>query len=379
MENNNINDEQSSADPSQPVSTPQQDMAPPAVTAPPEQVSKKSHRRLILLLLLLAVLAAGLVIGLAWHNKQNKKAVVEKPLTKVNMHMGWLHQAQFAGFYVAKEKGFYKAAGLDVNLKEFKDGEDINKLISDGTDDFGTSTPLEVLSARDSGDKVKAVAAIYQTSPYCFISLKSANISTPADLKGKVLGYVGDNTEAKVTYPALLSAYGISTSEVTTKNIGFDIVQNFQTHAADTADVYRTDQTYLLDKANIPYNILKPEQFGFNIYGDVIVTSDKIVKNNPALAAKFTQATLKGMQYAIDHQDEALTMTAKYENQLYKDPAYEKYILQNSVGLMKPTGGQKLGNMQFVVWNRAYEAIRSANLLKTNIEVSDAYTSEFVK
>jgi NitT/TauT family transport system substrate-binding protein len=344
----------------------------------PPQAPKQQRWLLWGLAVLILVAGAATFLVLSKKDK-SKPTATNQQLTKVNVHLGWLHQAQFAGFYVAKEKGYYKDAGLDVDLHEFQDNEDVNHEIAEGKVDFGTTTPLEVLASRDKGDKIKAIAAIYQTSPYSFVSPKSSNIKTPADLKGKVIGYVGNNTEAQVAYPALLSAYGISTSQVTVKDIDFDIVKNFQTHTSDTADVYRTDQTYLLDKAGIAYNILQPEQFGFNIYGDVIITSDNTTKNRPGLAAKFTQATLKGTQYALDHQADALAMTAKYENPLYKDPAYESYILKNSTPLIRPTGGQPLGNMQFVPWNRAYQAIKSAGLLKSNIEVSDLYTSEFVK
>lgn len=328
-------------------------------------------------------LGAGIVLAVAVASAfalmhRSAKQVPVAPLTKVTVRLGWLHQAQFAGFYVAKEKGFYKQAGLDVHLDEYKDGEDLNKEVSDGAVDFDTSTPLEVVAARDKGSAIKAVAAIYQTSPYCFVSPKSANIKTPADLKGKVLGYVGDNTEAQVVYPALLASYGIDPAQTTHKDVDFDIVKNFQDHASDTADVYRTDQTYLLDKAGIAYNILLPEQFGLGLYGDVIVASDNTIRHRPKMADAFTTATLKGEQYAIDHQDQALAMTAKYENALYKDPAYEKYILQNSIPLIRTTGNRPLGTMEFVPWNRAYQAIHSAGLLQHNFNVSDVYTTQFV-
>lgn len=330
-------------------------------------------------LLLVAVLVVlGAAAAAYMLLKPEKKAPAEAQLTKVSMHTGWLHQAQFSGFYIAKEKGFYKEVGLDVDIQEIKDGQDLNQEVAGGKIDFATSTPLEVVAARDKGSKIKAVAAIYQTSPYCFVSPKSANITTPADLKGKTLGYVGDNPQAKVTYPALLTSYGIEMSEVTPKAVDFDIVNNFKTNAADTADVYRTDQTYLLDQAGIEYNVLLPEQFGFGIYGDVIITSEEIVKNRPEVADKFTKATLKGFQYALDNQDEALTITAKYENELYKDPDYEKHILKNSVALIKPTGNRPLGNMEFVPWNRAYQAVESAGLLKNEYNVNDAYTTEFI-
>jgi ABC-type nitrate/sulfonate/bicarbonate transport system substrate-binding protein len=364
----------------------QNEEQPTGVSSPPPSTidttnsptpTPSSHKTGLFVVLGGIVILLGIATYLLVHHATKKTPVAAK-LTEVNVHMGWLNQAQFAGFYVAKEKGFYKAVGLDVRLHEFQDGEDLNQEVSDGKVDFGTSTPLEVIAARDKGNKVRAVAAIYQTSPYCFVSPKSANIQTPADLKGKILGYVGNNTEAQVAYPALMTSYGITTAQATIKDVDFDIVKNFQTHAADTADVYRTDQTYLLDKAGISYNILLPEQFGFGLYGDVVIASDNTIKNHPKIADAFTKATLKGEQYAIDHQDEALVATAKYENALYKDPAYEKYILKNSIPLIKPTGNQPLGNMEFVPWNRAYQAMKTANLLKNSFNVSDVYTTEFI-
>jgi NitT/TauT family transport system substrate-binding protein len=341
----------------------------------PQVKSSKLGPKLWIAVLGLVVVLGG---GAYWLLQKPAKTPATTKLTKVSMHMGWLHQAQFAGFYVAKEKGFYKDAGLDVELAEYKDGEDLNKDVSEGKIDFATSTPLEVIAARDKGQKTRAIAAIYQTSPYCFVSPKSSNIKTPTDLKGKVLGNVGGNAQAKATYPALLSSYGLNPSQVTMKDIDFDIVKNMQNRTADTADVYRTDQTYLLDKAGVEYTVMLPEQFGFGMYGDVVVASDDAIKNRPDVVKKFVQATLKGVQYALDHQDEALAMTAKYENELYKDADYEKHIYQNSVSLIKPTGNQPLGNMEFVPWNRAYQAVKSAGQLTTGFNVNDAYTAEFI-
>lgn len=346
------------------------------LTGQEPQARHPSHRRLWLAAIAVFVLLLASGAYLLHVRRTHKPAA---SLTKVTVHLGWLHQAQFAGFYVAEEQGFYRQAGLDVRLQEFHDGEDLNKEISDGSVDFGTSTPLEVVAARDKGETVKALAAIYQTSPYCFVSPKSANIKTPADLRGKVLGYVGDNTEAQVVYPALLTSYGITAAQVTHKDVGFDIVKNFQDHMSDTADVYRTDQTYLLDKAGIAYDILQPEQFGLGLYGDVVVASDRMAAQHPKTADAFTTATLRGEQYAIDHPDKALVMTAKYENALYKDPAYEKYILSNSIPLMKTTGGLPLGDMEFVPWNRAYQAVKSAGLLQHSFNVDTLYTTQFVR
>jgi ABC-type nitrate/sulfonate/bicarbonate transport system substrate-binding protein len=332
------------------------------------------NRPLITGVVIVLLLVAGVLSWRASH--KTPKAV---PLTKVSVQLEWVNNPEFAGMYVAKDLGYYRAVGLDVTLKEFQDNTDVNQDVSSGKADYGVSTPLEVILARDKGQKTKATAAIYQTSAYSIVSPKSANIKTPADFKGKILGNSGGNNQANVTYPALIANAGLSPSQTTIKNVDFDVVKVFTEKQADTFDAYRTDQTYLLDKANISYNQIFPEQYGFGIYGDVLTASDAKIAQNPAQVRGFTQATLKGWQYAVDHQPETLAILARHANVLYQDSAYLKYDLAHTIPLIQPTGGQVLGSMQYVPWSRAYQAVQASGLLKDSLYVSDTYTSEFVK
>jgi ABC-type nitrate/sulfonate/bicarbonate transport system substrate-binding protein len=329
------------------------------------------------------LLAAGLLIlavaggWLVWHSRETAPKAVA--LTKISVQLEWVNNPEFAGMYVAQDLGYYKAVGLDVNLKEFQDTTDVNQELADGKADYGVSTPLEIILGRDKGQKTKAIAAIYQTSAYSIASPKTANIKTPADFKGKILGNSGDNNQAKVTYAALIANAGLTAAQTTIKTVDFDVVKVFTEKQADTYDLYRTDQAYLLQKANIPYNQIFPEQYGLDIYGDVLSTSDSKIAQNPAQVRAFTQATLKGWQYAIDHQPETLAILLKHANALYKDSEYLKYDLTNTAPLIRPTGNQPLGGMQYVPWNRAYQAVQAAGLLKTGFDVSEAYAPQFVK
>lgn len=341
--------------------------------AAPIPKSKKPKKWLLLIVLVIIV---GLALTLVLVRTKKPAPVA---LTKINVRLEWVNNPEFTGMYVAKDMGFYKAEGLDVNLKEFEDSTNVNKEVADGVVDFGVSTPLEVILARDKGEKNKAVAAVYQTSAYSIVSQKSANIKSPSDFKGKILGSLGDNNEAKVTYTVLAVNAGLKTSDITIKGVDFDIAKVFNENQAATGDIYRTDQTYLLDQAHIPYDQVFPEQYGFAIYGDVLIASDKKISQNPNQVDAFTRATMKGWQYAADHKAEALTILAKYDNALYKDPAYVKFDLENTLPLVATTGNQPLGSMQFVVWNRAYNGIKETGLLKNELSASDFYTSEFVK
>ena len=345
----------------------------PSETLTPTQNNK---RKLIFIGLAL-VLVSGVLATLYFANK--KAPAVTPTTSKVKVRLNWVNNPQFTGMYIAADKGFYAAEGLDVTLMEAEDSTDVNKEVADGVVDYGVSTPLEIILARDGGKKVKGIAAIFQTSAYSIVTKKSASIKTPSDFKGKVLGGLGDNNQAKVTYAALISNAGLQLTDAVVKGVDFDVVKVFTENQADSADIYRTDQTYLLDQAHVPYDQLFPEQFGFAIYGDTLIASDKTISTNPSQTKAFVKATLKGWQYAIDHEAEALVIVKKHANELYKDPAYVKFGLSGTLPLIKTTGNLPLGSMQFVPWNRAYEGVQQSGQLKTSFDPADAYTSEFVK
>lgn len=298
----------------------------------------------------------------------------KKELIPVSVRLSWLHQAQFIGFYVAQEKGFYEDEDLDVELKEFEFEIHQGQELVDGEVDFAVASAQEVISFVDSGLPVKAIAITYQTSPYAFASLKDQNITSPAHLRGKTLGIAGGSLQAKVTYQALLNHFEISPEEVTFKELGFDTPQDVLTRQADVVDLYRTDQTYLIGKLGGEYNLLLPEQYDFGIYGDAIISSDDMIQNNTAVAKKFIRATFKGWEYALANKEEALQITALYENELYKDPEYERYIFEQSIPLIKPTGTQKLGDMQYVKWKKAFDAMKSAGVIESEMNVEDIFT-----
>jgi NitT/TauT family transport system substrate-binding protein len=325
----------------------------------------------------IGLLALG---GMIWWSATNLHySTKTKALEKVSVRLNWLNQAQFAGLYVAAEKGFYRNENLDVAINEYADGVDGNQEVANGTSTFAISTPLEVFASRDIGNKVKAVAAIYQTSPWAVLAGGDSGIKEPADFKGKTLGNVGNNFTAKVGYKALLAYAGLKDEQATVKSVGFDTVKEITSKASDTVDIYRTQDTYLFEQAKVPYNLILPEHYGFTIYGDVLVASDDAIAKKPDQIARFVRASLKGWEYALAHQEETLVIVAKYQNAAYNDAAYEKHIFNTTVPFVKPTGGQPIGSMQFIPWSRAYQGIKAAGLLKTNLDASSGYTTQFVR
>jgi len=338
----------------------------------------------VLELVLVAIVLA--VVGFAgWQFYQSKHSAATtnkaKPLTKLTVRLLWLNQAQFTGMYTAQEKGYYREAGLDVDLKEYEENVDPLKELVDGKIDIGMSTSIEALGGVASGKAVKAIAAIYQTSPWAVVSLKSKNITKPADLKGKVLGAKGGSNEAKLKYSALLDKGNLKPTDATIKSLGYDNdeASDIVSGRADTVDLYRTDQLYSLKQQGIEYNIMLPEAYGIGGYGDVLVASNKMIADKPEVIQAFVTATLKGWEYALDHQAEALGYVAKYENKDYKDAKREQHILAQSAPLIKPASGKAIGSMDFTTWNEMANRMKASGLLDSHFDTSTAYTTKFLR
>jgi ABC-type nitrate/sulfonate/bicarbonate transport system substrate-binding protein len=326
-------------------------------------------------------LVCGLVISgsyLGWKIIKQKDG--SKPLEKVSVQLDWLNSAEFAGMYAARDKGFYKAAGIDVEFKELPDGLDLEADVAGGKSEFGVATGTEVVYSIAHGDKIRTLAVFYQTTPEVFASLKSTKIKTVADFKGKTLGSTGGNKEAVVLYKALLARAGLKLSDVKMKDLDFstDVPDDLLLHKADVVDAYRTDETFQMNKKGLVYDQLLPENYGISIYGDCLIASQKFIDGHRDLVKGFVQATIAGWQYALDHQEEALAIIAKYENNTYQNADLEKYILIHSSELVKPTLGTAIGNMNYTDWKQAINAIESAGLIKPGLDPAEVYSTEFL-
>lgn len=359
--------------------------SPEAKPAPgsPSPAGKKKKSPLLIIAIVVVLILAGVIVSLLFQGKKGSAITVDPnaPLRKVTVRLAWLHQAQFAGFYLAKEKGYYKDAGLDVTLKEYEDGLSQGEEMSAKKVDFTIQSPIELFNSVGNGAKLQAVAVIYQSSPYAFASLKSKNITQPSQFKGKVLGIKGGSLQGKATYPAMLNQFGLSAKDATIKDMDFSVdeADDLMQGRADVIDLYRTDQTYSMDKKGLSYNLILPDQYNFDTYGDMIITHKDIVASDPEMVQAFVTASLKGWNDAVTNPEEGVAASAKYaQTPEYKDIERERYILEKSIPLIQPTKGVVIGLLQFIPFSRTYEAMTEAGLIKTPFEVQETYTTQFL-
>lgn len=299
---------------------------------------------------------------------------------KVRVSLKWLNQSQFAGMFVASEKGYYRNSRLAVEYIEYDfEVSQIDNLMK-GESDFALMSSEEFLTLADEGYPIKAVSAIYQISPYVIVSLKDSGIKTPADFKGKRLGNKGNKLESELFYKSLLQKVGLSKDGVSIVPVDFDKIEmdNLLDGDVDAIGLYQTDQLYFFDKAGIEYNIIHPKNYGVNIYNDVLVTTESMIEENPGVVERFVKVTARGWEYALSNTDEAVDYTMQFVTSTdYKDVEYEKYILENSSKLIKPNSQFRIGEMDLVEWEDLYMSLKETGAVG-EIEVETVFTNEFL-
>jgi len=229
----------------------------------------------------------------------------------VTLQLKWKHQFQFAGFYMAAEKGFYHDAGFDVEIRAGEVGKiPVDELLN-GHADYVVADP-GVLLARARGAPVRIVAAIFQHSPLALIVTKESDIRNFSDLRGKRIMLVpGLNADID----AALGAAGVSADDFTRQDTSFDI-RDLVNGKTDAFAGYITDQPHQLALMGVPYRILHPNQQGINFYGDILVTTEEKIQQQPEKVRAFTQASIRGWQYALAHVDETIAVIqSKFNSQ----------------------------------------------------------------
>lgn len=237
----------------------------------------------------------------------------------LRVQLKWWHQFQFAGYYAAELKGFYKEQGLNVKLLA---GDPLHAPLPEvlsGKADFGiTGSDLVISFAK--GDPVVALGAIFQHSPYTILSLKDKQINVPSDLIGKRL--MASPDQGWVELQAVFLKEGIPLDSLkilshTWKNT--DLVED----KADAITAYISVEVNQLKKLGVEPSYILPINYGIDFYGDVLFTRKKMAESDPLTISRFRKASFEGWAYAMSHTSEIadyiLTLPGVKERGITKD------------------------------------------------------------
>jgi NitT/TauT family transport system substrate-binding protein len=273
-------------------------------------------RRTYLLAAAVAVVASLVAASLAAAHVSTRGGAKATKATKVTLQLKWVAQAQFAGFYAAKAKGFYKQAGLDVNLK--LGGPDISpeQVVLGGQAEFGIDWLPSLLAQRDTGNDLVNIGQVYARSGTTEVTWKSSGINTFKKMRGKKFGVwiLGNEFEQE----AALVKNGLDPKkDVTLVKQNFDMIA-FLNHQIDAASAMTYNELAQILEAKNPktgkiyqlsdLNVFKMSKLGTGMLQDgVFVKGDWIKdKGHQATAVKFLQASFKGWAYCRDHYKECV-------------------------------------------------------------------------
>jgi len=252
----------------------------------------------------------ALIIGAAPVSAQGAK-----PLQQITLHLNWMHQFEFAGFYVAKERGYYAAAGLDVDIRELTpDGDtDLVSSVLAGEGHYGVGYSSLIFDFHKERPVV-ALAAILQDSPLVLMTRDDPTIETPADLKGKRVMISGDALNA-TPIMALLSRHKLTRADIRPIAHSHN-VDDLIAGRTDAITAYRTNEPFQMREKGAGYRLLDPKEWGLSFYGDFLFTSHDEVQLHPERTRAFVDASIRGWQEAFDDIDATVQLIRdKYNSQ----------------------------------------------------------------
>ncbi len=258
--------------------------------------------------------------------------IVSQTTIKANENLSlqllWKNQFEFAGFYIAKEKGFYKDLGLDVEIKEYQFGVDIVNDVANQKSDIGigrTSLILEKLNGKD----ISLLFSTFQSSPHVLIGKKRDDLQKIEDFKNKKIMY-SDDLESIAAISAMMKVGNIKTADYIKLPHSFNI-EDVINGKTDLMSVYMSNEPFELMRQNIEFTLFNPKDYGFDFYSDIAFTSSTYLEKNEKNIQKFIKASQKGWEYAFAHIDETAEIILKNYNTQHKSKdalIYEAKILK---------------------------------------------------
>lgn len=292
----------------------------------------------------------------------------------VTLLTSWYAQAEHGGFYQAVATGIYKKYGLDVTIK--MGGPQVNgmQLLAGGQADFLMGYDFQVLSSVEAGIPVTTVAAAFQFDPQGMMT--HADVTSLAGLKNKTILVAGSGRTT--WWPWLKAKYGYT--EAQARPYTFNL-QPFFADPNVAMQAYPSSETFQAEQAHVNAHFFLFADDGYPPYNSTIVTMRDTMKNKPDMVARFVKASMEGWKSYLNDPAPANALIKKDNPQM--SDAQLAYGVAQLKKLKLVTGGdaatQGIGTMTDVRWQKTFEYMVDAKLLKPSTDYHAAYTLQYIQ
>jgi NitT/TauT family transport system substrate-binding protein len=306
-----------------------------------------------------ALLSVLLIAG------QSRDMAFAQSAEKLTIRFTWKLKGEYAPLYVALDKGYYKAEGLDVQLAEGNGAQNVLKAVAAGNEKFGYGPAVAAAQAVSQGLPVK-VAAVYQTkAPMGVIAFPDTPLKTPKDLEGKKLAVSVGETFGDMLGP-FTKINGVDIAKITQIQMDSSArTVQFLTRKIDVMSVYLSNELPQIEKrTGVKFNIMKVSDYGLNLLGASLFVGNSFAEQNPETVKKLLRATAKGYRDSMANPQEAAKILAKYMKVPEQPDVLEAQVKATAVSTNAPEG-KPIG------WQEQSDWQSNLDLLKTTGGIAD--------
>ncbi|MDI6857772.1 MAG: ABC transporter substrate-binding protein [Dehalococcoidia bacterium] len=331
--------------------------------------------------LLFATLPLLFLLGCGEEETEQAASTSSTPaIENVTFMAGFKAQANlpFVGAYVAKEKGFFREEGLEVEIQHSTGGGQHVQLLLSGDVQFTTADAANVLQrVADPGIPLVAVALIGQTGQQGWVTLADSGLDDPKDWAGKTVGYRG-------TVPpdllAILKANGMTLDDVNEVNVGYQPPQLLVEGRVDVYPVFLSNEPDIIRrKLGKEVNVFRASDYGMPTLGLTYVTSEGYMREHPETVERFLRAALRGIEWARDNRDEAVDIVLKYASG--EEREHQRFMLDAELEAADSdvTAQHGIGWQTEEQWQGLHDALIEYGALAEPVDVNAAFYNEFLR
>lgn len=301
------------------------------------------------------------------------------PGDKVSVQLKWSHQAQFAGFYAAEKKGYYRDENLDVALLEGGASVDNTTPLLDGTADFAVLSPESLLTFQGGARPLTAISILFRKSAVVYLVKTGSGIRNPYDFMGRTVSckdYAGSVKDFELQFVTMMNRLDIPLDAIRMVPFEPDF-KGFMQGTVDVAPVYFINGALRLKRKGVKFDTIWPDDYGVHCFSDTLVTTKEMIEKKPDLVFRFLRATLRGWGFAVGNPEEAVDIIMLYVKNA--DREFQDEMMNALIPLVH-TGENRIGWMRGKDWAAFIRLLEDQKLLeKGRVKPGNVYTNRFLE
>jgi NitT/TauT family transport system substrate-binding protein len=298
---------------------------------------------------------------------------------QVSVRLDWIHQGPNAGFVVAKDKGLYEQAGLNVEVSPGTGSGNTAQLVASKATQFGFADGYVVGNGVSKGMNIRAVAGLYRRNPTAAVVLADSDIKTPKDLEGKSIAIAAGSTQFQ-QWPAFVKGCGLDGSKIRVVNIDpAGSPPALITRQVPAIAGYALGQVPSVEiRGNTKARIFWYADCGVTAVSNCIVVHNDLIKEEPELVRNFVAATLKGFLYGRNNVDEMIAIARKYSPAIEPAIARREAEMSWQSWISPNTEGKPFGWMSEKDWEETVDVLKQYGGVTAPLQARQLYTNDFV-